>query len=146
MGEKKKSFRGFEEEWGMSHQNPSGFGLSPLPLCSGDLQNNALVIWLMVWQEGRENGKYEGIIHPFIHLVSHKSTHSFNKHVLSSSSGSNIVLSAMNFEVNQKYRSFCSQYLEQLVITGVVDKDFKEEMSFDLVLASLHRDEIYRKV
>ena len=44
----KKSFRGFEEEWGMSHQNPSGSGFSPLPLCSGDLQNNALVIWLMV--------------------------------------------------------------------------------------------------
>jgi len=107
MGEK-KSFRGCEEEWGMSHQKPSGSGISPLPLCSGELQNNALVIWLMVWQEGRENGKYEGIIHSFIHLVSHKSTHSFNKHVLSSSSGSNIVLSAMDFEVNQKHRNFCS--------------------------------------
>lgn len=77
----KKSFRGFEEEWGMSHQNPSGFGLSPSSVL-WHLQNNALVIWLMVWQEGRENGKYEGIIHPFIHLVSHN--HSFNKHVLSS--------------------------------------------------------------
>ena len=92
----------------MSHQKPSGSGISPLPLCCGELQNNALVIWLMVWQEGRENGKYEGIIHSFIHLVSHKSTHSFNKHVLSSSSGSNIVLSAMDFEVNQKHRNFCS--------------------------------------
>lgn len=33
------------------------------PLCLGNLQNDALGIGLIFWREGRQDGKWEGILH-----------------------------------------------------------------------------------